>query len=276
MVLFKSKRAVIKRDKPIIVGFCILELSKLVMFQFHYDYMMPKYGHKRCRLCFFVSFNVLEKVFSLDVITERESVSVKDLFDLSNFKETVNFKNDEKGIKDYQNMKPIVSEYCTKQNIQFSETVKEDGSICMTTTHPMYDNTNNKKIINSRNGYGVMKIETSFHPMTDFIGLRSKMYSYEKEVFGIVKCDKRAKGVKKQVVKTEIAHKDYDNVQSQRVKTLEISQRGFRTYQHEIYTIEMKKSGLSAFDDKRFVLEDGKQTVAWGYKYIKKEDIVNY
>ena len=37
----KSK---IKMTKPVYLGQAILDLSKMVMYKFHYDYMLPKYG----------------------------------------------------------------------------------------------------------------------------------------------------------------------------------------------------------------------------------------
>ena len=62
-----------------------------------------------------------------------------------------------------------------------------------------YDATN-KKVI------GKMKDEVDGVPIREFIGLRSKMYSYEKENG---KGGRTAKGVKKSVIKKYVTHDDY-------------------------------------------------------------------
>ncbi|XP_057292638.1 uncharacterized protein LOC130621366 [Hydractinia symbiolongicarpus] len=41
----------VKMNKPIYIGQAILDISKLVMYEFHYDYMQPKYGSK-LQLCY--------------------------------------------------------------------------------------------------------------------------------------------------------------------------------------------------------------------------------
>ena len=38
-------------NKPVYLGQAILDLSKIVMYEFHYDYMVPKYG-KKLDLCY--------------------------------------------------------------------------------------------------------------------------------------------------------------------------------------------------------------------------------
>ena len=63
--------------------------------------------------------------------------------------------------------------------------------------HPLYSTTNNKVV-------GKFKDELGGKIMTEFIGLRPKMYSYTGEETG-----KRAKGVKKSVLKKTIDHGDY-------------------------------------------------------------------
>ena len=38
--------------KPVYLGQAILDLSKMIMYEFHYDYMLPKYGEDRLQLCY--------------------------------------------------------------------------------------------------------------------------------------------------------------------------------------------------------------------------------
>ena len=38
-------------NKPVYLGQAILDLSKIMMYEFHYDYMIPKYGD-RLKLCY--------------------------------------------------------------------------------------------------------------------------------------------------------------------------------------------------------------------------------
>ena len=45
-------------NKPVSLGFSILELSKILMYEFWYDYVKPKYGEK-AKLCYMDTENFI-------------------------------------------------------------------------------------------------------------------------------------------------------------------------------------------------------------------------
>ena len=51
LVLVEMGKTEVEMNKPVYLGQAILDLSKLVMYEFHYDYMQPKYGEK-LQLCY--------------------------------------------------------------------------------------------------------------------------------------------------------------------------------------------------------------------------------
>ena len=112
----------------------------------------------------------------------------------------------------------------------------------------------NKKVI------GMFKDETGGKQIIEFIGLRSKLYSYklhEKE-------HKRCKGVKKSVVAKTITHEDYKNCLLSKKEQLR-KMNVIRSHDHNIYTEQINKVALSADDDKRIILADGMHTLAIGH-----------
>ena len=40
------KKTSLTFNKPVYLGLCILDLSKTVMYEFHYNYIKPKYGSR--------------------------------------------------------------------------------------------------------------------------------------------------------------------------------------------------------------------------------------
>jgi len=51
LVMVRKEKQKVMSNKPIAVGFCILELSKLIMYKFYYVYLKPRYGN-HCKLLF--------------------------------------------------------------------------------------------------------------------------------------------------------------------------------------------------------------------------------
>ena len=74
----------------------------------------------------------------------------------------------------------------------------------------------------------------------------------------------KAKGIKKSYVKNHVHHQQFREVLQTKNRTLS----RFRTLQsknHTVQTVEITKSCLNAFDDKRYILEDGVTTLAYGH-----------
>ena len=46
LVTVHKNKVTLRLDKPAYVGMCILDLSKVLMYEFHYDYVRNKYGNK--------------------------------------------------------------------------------------------------------------------------------------------------------------------------------------------------------------------------------------
>ena len=82
--------------------------------------------------------------------------------------------------------------------------------------------------------------------------------------------DKKAKGVKKYVVKKEFKHQNYldclFNNQNMRHKMNTI-----RSDHHVISSYQINKTSLSCYDDKRYILDDGISSLAYGHFRSKNE-----
>ena len=210
MVLVQLEKDMITLDKPIYAGFSILDMSKIVMYNFHYNYMKKKYGNK-CQLLF------------TDTDSLTYHVKTEDLYqDMLDNKEEFDLSNQPKG---------------------------------------KFHDPTNKKVL------AKMKDETAGIPIIEFVGLRSKMYSNKLEND---KIKKTCKGIKKCIRNNFITHEDYLKCITENTQLMH-EQRGIRSdVYHNIYSIQQKKISLSSYDDKRYLLEDGVTSYAYGSWRINK------
>ena len=102
----------------------------------------------------------------------------------------------------------------------------------------------NKKVI------GKMKDELNGLIMKKFVGLRAKTYSVSYRSHEM----KKAKGVKKCVVKNNITHDNYKECLLESIN-----------FMHTMKTTRT----LSSYDDKRFILENNIDTLSHGHYRIK-------
>ena len=126
--------------------------------------------------------------------------------------------------------------------------------------HPLYSAENMKVI-------GKMKDECNGQPSLEFVGLRAKMYSLLTYDQSMMK--RTAKGVKKRYVKKHLRHDMY--LRTLRSRTIEHAKyRLFRSRAHKLETVQCCKIALCAYDDKRYVLDDGVSTLAYGHVKLTK------
>ena len=57
-------------NKPVHLGQVILDLSKIVMYEFHYDYMAPKYGLEKLKLCYIDTDSLVYDIKTEDFYTD--------------------------------------------------------------------------------------------------------------------------------------------------------------------------------------------------------------
>ena len=119
---------------------------------------------------------------------------------------------------------------------------------------------------NPRNGkIGVFKSETGKDPITEFVGLHAKMYSF------VTESDEQAhmcaKGVGKEALET-LKHSDYIQCLANGTSNV-IKMQSIRSINQQLYTMEMLKKGLSCNDMKRWICPDGINTEPYGYAPVE-------
>lgn len=202
-------------DKPIYVGFTILELSKLLMYNFHYNVMKVNFSDSG--LCFTDTDSFLYQIYCQNLYSDHL--------------------------------------YRLREHFDFSK---------YPTNHSLFS-------VENRAVVGKFKDETDGIPIREFIGLRSKMYSI---LIGSDKQKNTAAGVKKYVRDRELNHELYRTILQGLVSPIPpgqpledhlIRQTAFRSHDHTVYTVDQCKVGLTRYDDKRWILEDGISTRPHGH-----------
>jgi len=126
--------------------------------------------------------------------------------------------------------------------------------------HSLYTTKNHRVL-------GKFKSETGSLASREFVGLRAKMYSLD--VPDNPKQSKiRVKAVKKSYIKRKVRHAQFLNV-LQSLKPTSSTFQTFLSSNHVLRTVEINKACLNAFDDKRYILDDGVTTLAYGHKNIR-------
>lgn len=129
-----------------------------------------------------------------------------------------------------------------------------------------FHDASNKAII------GKFKDEAKGKTAEAFVGLRAKMYCWKlsKQLPDNTYASEekaRAKGIQRAAMR-DVRFEDYER-QLRTPQEHKVTNRRIGSHLHRIYTYEFDKKGLCSFDDKRYILEDGISTLAYGHYRVK-------
>ena len=83
LMAIEKKKTRIKMTKPLYLGMSILDISKILMYEFQYDYIKPKYGDK-AKLCYTDTDSFIINIITEDFFQDISN-DVEKWFDTSNY-----------------------------------------------------------------------------------------------------------------------------------------------------------------------------------------------
>ena len=206
----KLKVTTLKLNRPNYAGMVILDLAKLLMYDFYYNVLKKRY-EENLHLLFTDTDSLCVSVKTDDIY--KDMLSMESHFDCSDYP----------------------------------------------ADHFLH-NLKNKKVL------GKFKDEMNGALILEYVGLRAKMYSIH-WAGGFVKT---CKGISRNVNKLILKHEMYkDCLMNTVCRTDNVVRIG--SIAHQLYTLVGNKVSLSPFDDKRYVLEDKINTLAYGHYLLNKQ-----
>ena len=224
----------LKFDKPVYTGACILDISKTLMYDFHYNQIKKKYNEK-AKLLFTDTDSLCYEIETKDIYKDMNKQS--DLFDFSNY-----YKSHEC--------------YSTKNKKVIGKFKDECGGLIM------------NEFVGLRPKLYSFKMDKDKSEIKKYEGISDKFVEeYKNE-------NKKCKGITEAVIKkiTHKNYLDIlDPLFKEKQKKQRVNMNVIRSYKHEIYTETVNKIALSADDDKRIICNDRVSTYALEhYKQINK------
>ena len=110
-----------------------------------------------------------------------------------------------------------------------------------------------------------MKSEYGEKVVNEFVGIKSKLYSI---IYNEESNKRTAKGLQKAVLKKFITHDHYKKVIEEN-NVFVTSMHRIQSKSHDIHTLRIEKMIFMPMDDKRFILENGIDTLPYGHYSIE-------
>ena len=211
MYFIESTPKTVKYDKPCYIGCAILDISKIYMLDFYYDYMIPKYK-ENVKLIYTDTDSFVFEVKTEDLY--QDQYDDRHLFDLSNVQ---------------------IEKFYDKSNAKVVGKFKDETAFI-----PIVE-----FIALGAKSYSFI---TDYNETELNIKEHKEAQKQHKENTKTSKT-KKAKGVTRAVIADILTHELYKNTLLTS-KQLITEQTIIASKEHQLYTITNKKIALSCFDDK--------------------------
>jgi len=212
LVCVERRKGTVVLNRPVYTGQVVLDISKEIMYDFHYNVIKEKYGD-RVQVLGTDTDSLIYKIETQDIYIDMGEML--DYFDTS----------------DYD---------------------KE---------HALYSIVNKKS-------FGKFKDEMNGVPIKAFVGLKAKMYCFERKD-DVQKCV--AKGIPRIALQQQLSFKDYKKCHEDiSIKSVSFSKIS-TDQKHHLFQTYSTKRGLSCYDDKRFILKNNKDTLGYGHYRLRNK-----
>ena len=164
LVAIRKSKVAVKLNKPAYIGMCVLELSKILIYEFHYDYIKNKYDNKS-KLLFTDTDSLMYEIKTEDVYEDFSSD--KGMFDFSNYstkskhsddsnKLVIGKMKDQTGgvaIEEFVELKPKMYSFLVDDNSEHKKAKGVNRNVVATISHNEYEDVllNNKCLRHSQN-----------------------------------------------------------------------------------------------------------------------------
>ena len=220
-------------NKPIYVGFTVLELSKLLMFKFHYDVIKPNFPDSV--LCFTDTDSFLYHIKCENLYSDH-LYRLREHFDFSNYPDDHILFPPGMSLEEKQRLKN-----CNKAVVgKFKD---EAGGLAI------------KEFVGLRSKMYSILLDNGKQKHT---------------AAGVKRCV-RDRELSHSLYRRILQGSSTIISEDQPLEDHWIRQMTFRSRNHTVYTVDQCKVGLTRYDDKRWILPDGVTTRAHGH-YLNRRD----
>ena len=222
LLAIEMRKTQILMNNPVYLGLSILDLSKIVMYEFWYDYVKPKYG-ENVKLCYMDTNSYIVHV-KTDYIYKDIAEDVETRYDTSNFEIDRPLPKG-KNIKGIELMKDGLGGQIMKEFV---------GLRAKTYNHLKYINNEDKK------EKGTKKCVTK----------RKFKLQYYKNCLEAAQIERKINYLRKKKIDVDGLKEDQKEFVKNNKLTLKAQQR-FKSESHNVFTEEINKIALSSNDDTR-------------------------